>query len=332
MTTTDLSLEEIYALARDAMLANGCNDANADALADIVMRAERDGSHSHGLFRVPGYVKALRSGKVDGKADPKVTRRTPSVVHVDGGGCFAPLAQAVGLPVLAEAAADTGAAALSLTGIHHFAALWPETEFLADRGLVGIACTAYMPAVAPAGSTEKLFGTNPISFAWPRPGATPLCYDMATASMAMGDVMIAERDGKSVPEGTGLDAEGRPTTDPAKIAGGGVLLPFGGYKGSAIALMVELLAAGLTGERFSFEAAEADNGDGGPPRGGEMILALSPAVIAGDGWEAHAEGFVDRLRGLDGVRLPGERRHKNRQDTGPRAINSTLVETIRGLS
>ncbi|MEO0773121.1 MAG: Ldh family oxidoreductase [Pseudomonadota bacterium] len=331
MTTTDLSLDDIHALARDAMLANGCNDANAEALADIVTRAERDGSHSHGLFRVPGYVKALRSGKVNGNAEPRVTRRTASVIHVDGGGCFAPLAQAVGLPVLAEAAAETGAAALSLTGIHHFAALWPETEYLADRGLVGIACTAYMPAVAPAGSSEKLFGTNPISFAWPRPGATPLCYDMATASMAMGDVQIAARDGKSVPEGTGLDADGQPTTDPAKIAGGGVLLPFGGYKGSAIALMVELLAAGLTGERFSFEAAEADNGDGGPPRGGEMVLALSPAVIAGEGWEAHAEGFVDRLRGLDGVRLPGERRHKNRFDTGPRAVNTALLETIRGL-
>lgn len=331
MTTTNMTLDEIYALTRDVMLANGCDTANAEALADIVTRAERDGSHSHGLFRVPGYVKALRSGKVNGKAEPKLSHRTASVIQVEGGGCFAPLAQAVGLPALAQAASETGAAALSLTGIHHFAALWPETEYLADRGLVGIACTAYMPAVAPAGSQEKLFGTNPISFAWPRPGATPLCYDMATASMAMGDVQIAARDGKEVPLGTGLDADGNPTTDPAKIAGGGVLLPFGGYKGSAIALMVELLAAGLTGERFSFEAAEADNKDGGPPRGGEMVIALSPSVIAGEGWEAHADGFIDRLRGLDGVRLPGERRHKNRLDEGPRSINSTLLETVRGL-
>ncbi|MEL6647452.1 MAG: Ldh family oxidoreductase [Pseudomonadota bacterium] len=331
MTTTDLSLEDIHRLARDVMMANGCDAANADALADIITRAERDGSHSHGLFRVPGYVKALRSGKVDGTAQPVVTRRSASVVHVAGGGGFAPLAQSVGLPVLAEAALESGAAALSLTGIHHFAALWPETEYLAERGLVGIACTAYMPAVAPAGSTEKLFGTNPISFAWPRPGMTPLCYDMATASMAMGDVQIAARDGKEVPPGTGLDADGHPTTDPAKIAGGGVLLPFGGYKGSAIALMVELLAAGLTGERFSFEAAQADNGDGGPPRGGEMVLALSPSVIAGEGWEAHADGFIARLQGLEGVRLPGERRHKNRQNTKPRAINTALLDTIRDL-
>ena len=330
MTTVDLTLDEIHDLAHGAMTANGCNEANAAALADIVTRAERDGSHSHGLFRIPGYVKALRSGKVDGAATPTVTRRTPAVIQCEGHGCFAPLAQAKALPVLAEAAQEIGVAALSLTGIHHFAALWPETEFLADRGLVGIACTAYMPMVAPAGSSTKLFGTNPISFAWPRPGKDPVCYDMATAAMAMGDIQIAARDGHQVPPGTGLDSDGNATTDPAAIAKG-VLLPFGGYKGSAIALMVELLAAGLTGERFSYEAKEADNGDGGPPRGGEMVIALSPELIAGPGWEAHVEGFMDRLTGLDGVRVPGARRHRNRRDTGPRAINSTLVDTIRGL-
>ena len=187
-----------------------------------------------------------------------------------------------------------------------------------------------MPMVAPAGSAEKLFGTNPISFAWPRPGRDPVCYDMATAAMAMGDIQIAARDGKEVPPGTGLDSDGNATTDPAKIAAG-VVLPFGGYKGSAIALMVELLAAGLTGEQFSYEAKENDNGDGGPPRGGEMVIALSPELIAGPGWPEHVEAFMDRLTSLKGVRVPGARRHKNRLDTGPRNINKALVETIRGL-
>ena len=331
MMTVDLTLEDIHALAHETMTANGCDEANAAALADVIMRAEKDGSHSHGLFRVPGYVKALRSGKVDGTAKPRITQKTSAIVHVDGNGCFAPLAQAVGLPALAASAKETGVAALSLTNIYHFAALWPETEFLADRGLCGIACTAYMPMVAPAGSTEKLFGTNPLSFAWPRPGNSPVCYDMATSAMALGDVQIAARDGKSVPLGTGLDADGQPSTDPAKIAAG-VLLPFGGYKGSAIALMVELLAAGLTGDQFSFEAGENDNGDGGPARGGEIVIALSPSLIAGVGWEAHVEGFMLRLTGLEGVRVPGDRRHRNRLDTGPRAVNQSLVDQIHTLA
>ena len=330
MSTRDLSLDEIYSLAKNVMLANGCDTANAEALADIICRAERDGSHSHGLFRVPGYVKALKSGKVDGKAKPTIRHLTPAVIQVDGHGCFAPLAQAVGLPVLTEATAKIGIAALSLVGVHHFAALWPETEYLADRGFVGIACTAYMPSVAPAGSNEALFGTNPLSFAWPRPGHNPVVYDMATASMAMGDVQIAARDGREVPLGTGLDANGQLTTDPAAIAKG-VLLPFGGYKGSAIAMMVELLAAGMTGEQFSFEARDTDNKDGGPPRGGEMIIGMSPAIIAGDGWQDHVEGFVQKLSNIEGVRMPGARRHKNRMDKGPRPINLALIETINSL-
>ena len=330
MSTITLELNGIYNIAYDAMLANGCDTDNAAALADIICRAERDGSHSHGLFRVPGYVKALRSGKVDGKAKPTVKHVTPAVIQIDGNGCFAPLAQAVGLPLLADATGKIGIAALSLVGIHHFAALWPETEYLADRGFVGLACTAYMPMVAPAGSKEALFGTNPISFAWPRPGHGPVVYDMATAAMAMGDVQIAARDGQDVPPGTGLDADGNPSTDPAAIAKG-VLLPFGGYKGSAIALMVELLAAGLTGEQFSYEARATDNKDGGPPRGGEMIIGMSPDIIAGPNWQDHVEAFMQKMTSLDGVRMPGARRHKNRLDTGPRQINAALVDTIKEL-
>jgi delta1-piperideine-2-carboxylate reductase len=187
-----------------------------------------------------------------------------------------------------------------------------------------------MPMVAPAGSKDALFGTNPISFAWPRPGHCPVVYDMATAAMAMGDVQIAARDGHDVPPGTGLDADGNPSTDPVAIAKG-VLLPFGGYKGSAIALMVELLAAGLTGEQFSYEARATDNKDGGPPRGGEMIIGMSPDIIAGANWQDHVEAFMQKMTSLDGVRMPGARRHKNRLDTGPRQINAALVDNIKEL-
>ncbi len=332
--TTEMTVEEIHALAHACLSDNGCDHDNAEAVAVTVSRAERDGAVSHGLFRIPGYVAALRSGKVNGAAAPRVEAPYPAVVRVDGDNGFAPLALQRGIPVLAEAAGRAGVAALAVVHAHHFAALWPETEALAERGLAALACTAYMPAVAPAGARTALFGTNPLSFAWPRPGKPPVVYDMATAAMAMGEVQIAARDGREVPPGTGLTAAGEPTTDPAKIADGGVLLPFGGYKGSAISLMVELLAAALIGERFSFEAAEADNKDGGPPRGGEFLLALSPQHLAhndsGD-WAQHAEELFTRLNNLPGARLPGQRRHTNRENPAPRIVNAALVEKIRGL-
>ena len=214
------------------------------------------------------------------------------------------------------------------------AALWPETEAIAESGLVGFACTSYMPLVAPAGAKKALFGTNPISFAWPRPGKTPVVYDMATSAMAMGDVMVAARDGKKVPLGTGINKEGKETTNPKEIekGSGGVLLPFAGYKGSAIALMVELLAGALVGETFSYETAEKDNKDGGPPSGGQFILAISPEKITGSGWDSHASKFFEKMKSMEGVRLPGERRHKNRLDKGPRKINKELIEKIKKIS
>jgi delta1-piperideine-2-carboxylate reductase len=212
------------------------------------------------------------------------------------------------------------------------AAMWPETEAVAEAGLVAFACTSYKPSVAPAGATKPLFGTNPISFAWPRPGKTPVVYDMATASMAMGEVQVAKREGHKVPLGTGLTKNGKETTNPSEIADGGVLLPFGGYKGSGIAMMVELLAGALIGDNFSFETAAKDNNDGGPPSGGEFILAISPEKMGGSDWDKHADQFFSKMKSMDGVRLPGERRHKNRLDLSPRKINQDLVKKIRSLS
>jgi delta1-piperideine-2-carboxylate reductase len=157
-----------------------------------------------------------------------------------------------------------------------------------------------------------------------------MVIDMATAAMAHGEVQIAAREGHSVPLGTGLDAKGQMTTDPAEILKG-MLLPFGGYKGSAIALMVELLSAGAVGESFSFEAAETDNKDGGPPRGGEFMLAISPELLAGPGWAQHCEKFFERFEAIQGARLPGSRRHRNRLSDAPRQINAELVQRVRAL-
>jgi len=330
MSTVSLSLQDIASLATRAFSQNGCDAENTAALVRTVVTAERDGSLSHGLFRVPGYVTSLRSGKVNGKASPKVTHKTPAIVNVHGDNGYAPLAIERGVPALAEAAKKLGVAVMATTHTHHFAALWPETEALAAQGLIGLACVCYMPFVAPAGGNKPLFGTNPISFAWPRPGQSPVVVDMATAAMALGEVQIAAREGHSVPLGTGLGADGKMTTDPNEIIKG-MLLPFGGYKGSAIALMVELLAAGAVGERFSFEAAEADNKDGGPPRGGEFMLAISPQLLAGPDWAEHCESFFRRFDAIEGARLPGSRRHANRLSTAPRNVNAALVERIRAL-
>ena len=332
MSTVSLSLQEIFDLAKKTLLANGCDEETVNILSDLIMKAERDGSLSHGLFRLPAYVTGLKSGKINGKGRPEVKKISPSVIKVSGNNCLAPVVLNKSIPELIKAAKENGVAVLAINNSHHMAAMWHETEMIAEQGLVAFACTSYKPAVAPAGAIKPLFGTNPISFAWPRPGQTPVVFDMATASMAMGEVQVAKREGHKVPIGTGLNKQGKETTDPGEIADGGVLLPFGGYKGSGIAMMVELLAGALVGDNFSYETAAKDNNDGGPPSGGEFILAISPDKLSGDDWNKHSDKFFDKMKSMDGVRLPGERRHKNRLDKGPRNINEELVNKIKSLS
>ena len=332
MSTVSLSLQEIFDLAKKTLLVNGCDEETVNILSDLIMKAERDGSLSHGLFRLPAYVTGLKSGKINGKGRPEVKKISPSVIKVSGNNCLAPVVLNKSIPELIKAAKENGVAVLAINNSHHMAAMWHETEMIAEQGLVAFACTSYKPAVAPAGAIKPLFGTNPISFAWPRPGQTPVVFDMATASMAMGEVQVAKREGHKVPIGTGLNKEGKETTDPGEIADGGVLLPFGGYKGSGIAMMVELLAGALVGDNFSYETAAKDNNDGGPPSGGEFILAISPDKLSGDDWNKHSDKFFDKMKSMDGVRLPGERRHKNRLDKGLRNINEELFNKIKSLS
>lgn len=301
-----LELEEVMPLAVDALKRAGCNDENAEAVATCIYEAERHGAHSHGLFRMPGYLASLKSGKVNGEASPIISSSKPSVLSVDGNGGYAPLAHRKLAKPLAEMAKTQGVALAALTNTFHFAALWQETEMLAKEGLVCLACTAFKPALPPAGGSKPLYGTNPIAFSWPREGKEPLSFDQASAVMARGEVMIAAREGHTLPEGVGIDANGNATTDPNEVLKG-AMLPYGGYKGASIAMMVELLAASLIGEQLSFEAAAQDNNDGGPPRGGEFILALDPANGL-----ASSEGLFAKMLEQEGTRLPGDGRRAKR--------------------
>ena len=333
MSETNMSLEAIHALAKESLMDHGCDAENAGAVANIVTRAEGDGCHSHGLMRLPGYVATLKSGKVNGKARPTIAKLAPAVVQVNGHNGFAPYALQEGRAHLIEAAKTCGIAAMPLIGIHHFAALWTEVEPVAEAGLVAFACTSYKPAVIPAGGTKALYGTNPIAFGWPRKNSAPMVFDQASSVMARGEVMLAAREGHTLPDGVGVDANGNPTNDPNEVLKG-ALLAFGAHKGSSIAMMAELLAGGLIGESFSFEAAARDNSDGGPPQGGEFMFAMDPNLMGdANGWADHAEKLFDKIKEQEGTRLPGERRHKNRAQTTSSGVmvSNIVLDKISAL-
>jgi LDH2 family malate/lactate/ureidoglycolate dehydrogenase len=164
--------------------------------------------------------------------------------------------------------------------------------------------------VAPHGGSKPVFGTNPFAFGWPRPDGAPFVFDFATSAVARGEIELHQRGGKSIPLGWALDAEGRPTTDPA-LGLAGAMLPFGGHKGTALALMIELLAGPMIGDLTSQESFVEDEGRGSPPLGGELIIAFDPARFLGDDTADHmarAETLFSSISRQDGVRLPGDRR------------------------
>jgi delta1-piperideine-2-carboxylate reductase len=149
-----------------------------------------------------------------------------------------------------------------------------------------------------------------MGFSWPRQDKPPLVFDQAASSMARGEIMICARDGHPVPETAGIGPDGEPTTDPNVVLQG-AQLGFGGYKGAALALMVELLAGALIGDFLSIESIEDDAGEGGPPKGGEDA----------DGFLARGEKLFEAVLAQEGTRLPGSRRFENRQKTAETGID-----------
>ncbi len=329
-----LTLDEVFDLAKACMLANGCDEANSDAVARTVTNAERDMCLSHGLFRVPGYAGGVKSGVARGTARPVAKRIAPGLIAVDGDGGPAPLAIQTAHEAIIPAVREQGIVAASINDIFHLSALWPEVEPLAEQGIVAMACCVAGSYVAPAGGTKPLFGTNPFAFGWPRKDAPPAVFDQASAAMARGEIQIAQRDGHSVPEGTGIDKDGKPTTDPTAILEG-AQLAFGGYKGASLAMMVELLAGALVGGKFSYETS-VDVGNG-PTLGrhSEVIIAIDPARFGGDGFLDRGEELFDKILSQEGTRLPGERRFNNREITSregvdvPQSLFDSLLE-LRG--
>ncbi len=327
--TVKLALDEVSSLATAALTGQGFSDDQAGAIARTIARAERDGCESHGLFRVPFYVKATQHPATNATARPVLSELANSVIRVDAGCGFCPLALETGLPALADKARANGIAAMAINNAYNIAALWPEVEQLAEQGLVSMAFTAANAFVAPAGGIKPIYGTNPMAFGWPRSGKPPMVFDQASSASARGEIQLHLRDGKPLPEGWAIDAGGNPTTDP-EAALAGAQLTYGGYKGAAIALMVELLAGALIGDLFSYQSTERDTVKSGAPFGGEFIIAINPDTCASAGSSegrvntnplAHAEELFSAVLSQDGTRLPGERRIKARERTAVDGIS-----------
>ena len=328
-------LDDLVELIARVLELHGASRAVSEVIATNMACAQRDGADSHGVFRLPGYLSTLASGWVDGRAEPIVTDTAPSVVTVDARNGFAQPAHLAAQSLLLEKARKQGIAMMAIRDSHHFAALWPDVEpYAEEHGLVALTFVNSMACVVPHGGKRALFGTNPIGFAAPRSEERPLVFDLATSAIAHGDVQIAAREGKTLPPGYGVDRHGHPTCDPTAILEGGALLPFGGHKGSALSMMVEVMAAALTGGNFSFGFSWDEYPGAQTPKTGQLLLLIDPARSGGSGFAGRIEELVHALHDAGQSRMPGERRHRNRDEAGRLgvAVHAADLENMRRLA
>ncbi len=329
-----LTLSEVEDLAKQALMAAGTLEAAASSMARSVALAERDGIRSHGLVYVPIYCQHVDCGKVDGKALPRLEEIKPGALRVDAANGFAQPAIDLGFEALAEAAARNGSATLTLHNSYNCGVLGQHAERLAEMGFLGLGFTNSPASIAPPGGKRPVIGTNPFALGVPDGrGGAAMVIDQSASVVAKSEVMMHARAGKPLPEGWALDAEGKPTTDP-DAALSGSMAPSGGYKGFGVGLLVEVMAAALSGANLGTEASPFSGTAGGPPGTGQCFLAIEPQGLSGGLFTQKIEGLCNSILQQEGARLPGARRAANRRDNDQEGITAPrdLVEKIQALA
>ena len=298
-----ISVTEIEAHSRAALLAHGAGPTQAAAVAKAVARAEALGNVICGLYYLESYCTQLASGRVNGTVIPEVSHPRPSAVMADAKFGFAQPAFDAALPEAVAAARENGVATLAVAHAHTCTSLGFFTEQIAAAGLIGIGFTNASPVVAPPGGNKRVIGTNPIAMTVPGDGAPALHFDFSTSAVALGKITMAKAAGEAIPLGWAVDADGKPTTDP-EAALKGALVSAGGYKGWGFGLMAELLAAGMTGSVNSLDVAGLKVAEGKPHDLGQFYILMDPGT--------YHEGFGDRFARVaeavaeqDGARIPG---------------------------
>jgi delta1-piperideine-2-carboxylate reductase len=307
-----VSFQELKSILKAIFINNRTAAETADILAGNCAACERDGALSHGIFRMPGYVDSLRSGWVDGLTIPDVARFGPSFIRIDARNGFAQRALTSADPLIRRTVRETGVAIVATRNSHHFSALWPDVEPFALAGYMAITAVNGLANVVPHGGRQAVYGTNPIAFAVPVHNAQPLVVDQATSVMANGEVRLYALANKPVPSGTGVDRDGNPTTDSHAILAGGALNTFGGYKGSSIALFVEILAGAVTGGQYSFENDFTGFPGAQTPKAGQLLIVIDPNWGGSTNFESRLALLCARLVDAGQDRLPGARRSTNR--------------------
>ena len=336
--TVTLAPDVLRDYARRLLAAGGFRPDDAHKAADLLVWANERGVDSHGVLRIPRYLEMVALGMINTSATPRVVHEHGAVALVDAD--LAPGATAMELVTRTamEIAGRSGAGFCVGRNVTHAGAVGYFVHRMVAAGLVGIVMTASKPLMAYPGAKGEAVSTNPLAIGAPSADAdAPIVLDMSTAAVALGRIMAAKDAGQPIPAGWGVDAEGRPTTDPAAVK---ALLPMAGAKGAGLSLMIEVLCSLLAGEPLIAAAL----GGASPPGFNGLVIAIDPgafgdraAFLANVQALAAAIHVLPVAAGGDTVLLPGERGRRmaaERRAAGiplPKGLASRLAEVATRL-
>jgi (2R)-3-sulfolactate dehydrogenase (NADP+) len=305
--TRRFTLQAATDLAARAIRAAGASDEVALSLARATVSANAHGKGSSGFSHLMDYLSALRAGRIVGDAEPVVTSPAPAAIHCDAKGGIAQVGFDRAFDSLSERARTFGIALFAQNGSYTTGELGYYPRRLADAGLVAFAATSGPALMTVSGAKTPVYCTNPIAFAAPLDEGPPLLIDQASSATAFVQLRHYAERGEALPVGWAVNAEGEPTTDP-QAALRGALLAFGGARGANIALMVEVMAAGLAGANWALDAPSFLSGNRSPGAG-LLVIAITPSLLAPD-FPQRLRFQLDRLAKL-GVHIPGRRAAAN---------------------
>jgi len=300
----------------------GVPSKEAEVVSEHLVLADLRGVDSHGaLIRIPHYLRGIQKGLINPRPNVKLVKETASMALVDGDNCLGQVGAMRATDLAVEKAKVTGVGVVGARNINHVGILSHYALRAVGQGLFAMAFASSPPIVVPVGGKKPLLGTNPLCIGFPVDGKTSIVLDMATSVVAAGRIAVAAARGERIPEGLLLDEQGRPTTDPEAYLEGGMLLPFGGYKGYGLSLCIEALAGILIGAPYSIYIKP-----GWATQGGFIIEVLD--IDAFRPYEAYKRDMLDFVKlvkscplaeGFDEILLPGElesREHEKRSREG----------------
>ena len=330
----ELDRQRAIKIAADAFCAHDISEADATQTAEILVSADARGKHSHGLLRLPRFVRGINHGNVDPEGDIEVVDERGAAATLSGGSRLGPVVASAATAEAMDRADEFGVGAVGVHDSNHLGMLGYYTDQLRREGYVGVAITNTEPAMPPHGGAEPVLGTNPIAVGLPTD--PPFNLDMSTSAIARGDVLHRKETGESLPEGVALDADAEPTTDP-EAALDGTILPFGGPKGSGLAIAVEVLAGGLVGAAMGEDVTGTYHTED-PCTKGDLFLALDPAAFGVPEFPDRASAFLQSLVGgstaahVDEIRLPGQRSVEQDRSATNITVEDDLWEEVSDLA